>query len=77
MLLVMAGQATEIQAMLLAYPDLSAVDSIDASVEIPTLEQLLGYDCVIVGANFPFVNPIALGDILADYIDAGRYSDKF
>lgn len=70
-LIVMAGEATQIQAMLQAYPDLAVVDYFDAREETPTLEQLLVYDTVIVGSNYAFANPVAMGDVLADYVDAG------
>lgn len=70
-LLLIAAESTQIQAMLQAYPDLSPVDYFDPRFATPSLDDLLQYDAVIVGANNPFADPIALGNILADYIDAG------
>ena len=70
-LLLAAADATQIQAMLQAYPDINLVDYFDARVATPTLAQLLAYDTTIVMANSPFADPAALGDMLADYVDAG------
>ena len=70
-LLVAAADATQIQAMLQAYPDINLVDYFDARVATPTLAQLLDYDTVIVMSDFTFADPVAVGDVLADYVDAG------
>ena len=42
-----------------------------ASVAVPTLENLLQYDSVMLVLNTPFGDPAANGDVLADYVDAG------
>jgi extracellular elastinolytic metalloproteinase len=68
-LLLAAGEVTQIQALLAAYPDLGQVDTFDARSTTPTIEQLLDYDTVIVIANNPFLDPVAIGDVLADYVD--------
>ncbi|MCP4539523.1 MAG: PKD domain-containing protein [Chloroflexi bacterium] len=70
-LLLEAGGATQIQAMLQAYPDLDGVDTFDATVATPTLAQLLAYDTVVAIANSAFLDSVGIGDVLADYIDAG------
>jgi hypothetical protein len=62
---------TEIQGYLQSFPDVSVVDIFDAYSAIPTLSNLLIYDAVIVMNNPPFGNPVELGNILADYADAG------
>lgn len=70
-LLLAAGDATQIQALLSAYPDLATVDLLDARYTTPTLEQLLDYDVVLVIAETAFADPWAMGNLLADYIDVG------
>ncbi len=70
-LLVFAAEASQIQAMLQAYPDLAVVDFFDASYDTPTIDLLSAYDAVVVGANYYFADPVGLGNVLADYIDAG------
>lgn len=37
----------------------------------PSLSTLLDYDAVLVYSNYPFDDASALGDVLADYADAG------
>jgi hypothetical protein len=47
------------------------VDRISAYDNTPTLEQLDGYDAVLVYSDFGFQNNVAMGDVLADYVDGG------
>ena len=56
---------------LMAYPDIAAVDWFDARGAIPTLAHLLTYDVVIVHNNYHYADDAAMGDVLADYVDAG------
>ncbi len=70
-LLVAAADVNGIQAILQSYPDLSVVDIFDARSATPSLDQLQAYDSVVVISNNPFLDPVALGDVLADYVDAG------
>lgn len=70
-LLLAAGSMTQLQAILRAYPDLATVDDFDARYLTPTLEQLLAYDVVVVTADVAFANAVALGNVLADYLDVG------
>jgi len=60
-----------IAAQLMAYPDIAAVDWFNAYSAIPTLDYLLTYDVVIVHCNLPYADNVAMGDRLADYVDAG------
>ncbi|UCG51055.1 MAG: S8 family serine peptidase [Candidatus Latescibacterota bacterium] len=60
-----------IQIALLAYPQIAVVDIFDGQQLVPSLETLLEYDCVIVCINTPMGSPAAMGDVLADYVDAG------
>jgi hypothetical protein len=46
-------------------------DYYDARAGIPTLGELLAYDVVYTWANYSYADDISLGDVLADYVDAG------
>lgn len=70
-LFIAAAQVEEMLSLLQAYPDIEQAESFDASQATPTLDTLLGYDSVLVVADQPFADPEALGDVLADYVDAG------
>jgi len=50
---------------------LGAVDFFDATSVTPTLADLSGYSAVLVYSDSSFANAVALGDVLADYVDAG------
>lgn len=65
-----ASNLTEIRSQLLAFPDIVAVDTFSAEYATPTLDQLLAYRAVIVANNGTFNSPDALGNVLADYVDA-------
>jgi len=71
LLLEAQADVTEIRTLLSAFPDIAAVDVIEAGSISPTLEMLLKYDVVIVIVNGLFRNPISTGNALADYADAG------
>jgi len=60
-----------IQAMLLAFGDLGAVDLYDARSGTPDLSYLQNYDVVLTWSNYVYADPNAIGDVLADYVDAG------
>ena len=49
----------------------SAVDTFDHSAGTPTLVQLQAYDAVFAYSNDTPLDPIDLGDVLADYSDLG------
>jgi len=50
---------------------IGAVDYFDARYDTPGLPTLLKYDVVLVASNFTFADGAVLGDVLADYVDAG------
>lgn len=66
-----AGQFTDPQAKLQATGRFGTVDLFNASTATPTLAQLQAYDAVIVWSNVNFSSASGLGDVLADYVDAG------
>ena len=62
---------TDVQGKLQSTGSFSTVDIGDAATTTPTLAQLRPYDAVLVWSDGPFADPAALGDVLADYADAG------
>lgn len=38
---------------------------------IPTLQEIEDYDVLLVNTNYAPIDPVALGDVLADYVDGG------
>ena len=63
--------ASWFRSYLVAYPDLNPVDLFDSQYGTPTLEQLQQYDVVLVWGNSCYSDRYAMGDVLADYLDAG------
>jgi subtilisin family serine protease len=59
-----------VRSALLAYSDVSAVDVFNGGAGTPSLGYLLSYRCVIV-AGGPCADPVAAGNVLADYADRG------
>jgi hypothetical protein len=54
-----------------AYADIGSVDFVDARSVVPTLGSLLMYDAVVTWPNYAYSDPVATGDTLAEYADAG------
>ncbi len=69
-LLVAADDSNTYRTILSGFPDLT-VDQFDARSGTPNLTQLQQYDAVIVWSNWGFNDPVALGNVLADYADSG------
>jgi stigma-specific protein Stig1 len=66
-----AAWATEVQGKLQAFPDFAAVDLFNAQTATPTLAQLQAYQVIMVFSDTPFVDPVTLGNNVADYYDGG------
>jgi hypothetical protein len=66
-----AAGITDVTNELLADPRIASVTAIDAIVVTPTVAQLSAFDCVLVWTNSTPLDNIALGNNLADYVDAG------
>jgi hypothetical protein len=47
------------------------VDEINAGIATPSLVTLNGYDAVLVYSDYGFADNVAMGDVLADYVDGG------
>ena len=71
LLLHSGAEVSEIRQALSAFPDILQVDVRDELASTPTLDALLAYDAVIVIANYPWRDPVSIGNVLADYADAG------
>jgi hypothetical protein len=61
----------DVKSKLLADDRILTVDSIDVKSTTPVLADLGAYDAVMVYSDRPFQSPEALGNVLADYVDAG------
>ena len=71
--------ALDTQAKLAATGLFGAVDLFNAAASesaTPSLAQLLPYDAVLVSPDYaePFADNVALGNNLADYVDAGTHA---
>jgi len=51
---------------------LGDVYALDVRYSTPTLPDLIKYDALLVYSNFGFWNNVALGDLIADYVDSGK-----
>jgi subtilisin family serine protease len=70
-LLLRSADVYEIRDLLLSFPDISVVDEFDGEVATPALATLKNYDAVILIENYPLADPVAVGNVLADYVDEG------
>lgn len=62
----------DVQAKVTAAGDFDSVDAFNIDTKnLPTVSDLKAYDAVLVFSNDDFVYPVALGDVLADYVDSG------
>jgi hypothetical protein len=66
-----AGWPQDVQAKLIATGAFTKVDVFDAMTTTPSVAELLAYDAVLAYSDFTFADPVALGDNLASYYDAG------
>jgi len=62
---------TDPRDRLLASGRFAAVDLLEVMTATPTLSQLQAYDAVLTWSNYSYADGDALGDVLADYVDAG------
>jgi hypothetical protein len=61
----------DVTAKLLNTGYFLSVTQIDARTVTPTLSELQSYHAVLVFSNESFADAVALGDVLADYVDSG------
>ena len=61
----------DVQAKLLATGQFNSVDIITVNTITPTLAQLQAYNSVLVYSDAIYADATALGNVMADYVDAG------
>ena len=61
----------DVQSKLQGTGLFSSVQTQDVGTTTPALADLSGYEAVLVFSDSSFADPTALGDVLADYVDAG------
>ncbi|MBX3387945.1 MAG: hypothetical protein KF691_00670 [Phycisphaeraceae bacterium] len=66
-----ASETNDVIAKLAGTGTLGGVDAFDAEASTPTLAQLQNYDAILVANNFAWSNRVALGNVVADYVDWG------
>ncbi len=66
-----AGDEWAVRDALLADPRILSVDVFDARSSTPTLGELTPYDVVVTWTNYTYFDNVAMGDVLADFADAG------
>ncbi|MBN1661871.1 MAG: PKD domain-containing protein [Anaerolineae bacterium] len=59
------------QGFLQAYGDLDTVDLFDAIDGTPTLAELQAYDVVVTWSSYHYDDRVAMGNVLANYVDTG------
>ncbi|MEQ1501128.1 MAG: thrombospondin type 3 repeat-containing protein, partial [Myxococcota bacterium] len=52
--------------------EIGRVDVFDVTTTVPTLPDLIPYDAILVYNEVPFVDPVALGDLVAGFVEQGR-----
>ncbi|MEM1447529.1 MAG: hypothetical protein AAGI22_00380 [Planctomycetota bacterium] len=62
---------TDVQSYLNADGRFGNVDIIDCITQTPTLGDLTPYDAILTWTNVSYIDAVALGDVFADYVDAG------
>jgi hypothetical protein len=62
---------TDVQTKLLATGRFNSVDLIDCQTQTPTLQDLAPYEAVLTWSNSSYQSGALLGDLFADYVDAG------
>lgn len=63
----------DIQTKLMATNKFQSVDIVDVIIDsTPTISTLLNYDSLLVFSDSYYYDSIALGNVIADYIDTGR-----
>jgi len=70
-LLIAADDASQLYAELSVYPDIGDIGYYDGRLGTPALWELQQYDCVIVWSDYQFFDRVAMGNVLADYLESG------
>jgi hypothetical protein len=70
-LILRTGDVVEIASYFFEDPDIEVMNTFDGEQGTPTLADLSPYDVVLVINDFVFADAVAVGDVLADYVDHG------
>jgi len=70
-MVVAADNATQFIADLAAFDDIDTVIYFDGRNGTPTPQELEDISVVVVWSNYQFSDPVAMGNVLADYVDDG------
>jgi subtilisin family serine protease len=54
-----------------SLPNVRSFHELSIYSNTPNTEYLLSYDIVVISSSFAILNPVALGDALAEYVDQG------
>ena len=71
MILQSGADVSQIKSQLSVMNDVAFVDEIDVRLSSPSLDDLSPFDAVIFIANNPVTDQVTVGNVLADYADAG------
>jgi hypothetical protein len=63
--------AKKLQAQIAVFPDVGTVDLVSTEAETPTAARLAAYDLVISIGDSEYMDPVAWGNSLANYVDSG------
>ncbi len=66
-----SGWTRDVASKVHATGKVAWVDVYDVRFATPSLADLQRYDSVMAWSNYAFGDPVAMGDVLADYVDAG------
>ncbi len=66
-----AARANAAKNALLNQPGIASIDIFDAKAGTPVMADLQGYDVLLAWSFDAFADSDAVGDLLADYVDAG------
>ena len=66
-----SSYASDTTSKLLSDGRVSSVTDFDCGSGTPTLDELLAHDAVLFYSDSSFSDRTALGNVLADYVDAG------
>jgi hypothetical protein len=64
-------QPLKLKAQIAAFPDVATVDTVNTHLETPTAATLATYDVVVSIGDSKYLDHVAWGNALADYVDFG------
>lgn len=70
--LMCAGRGLSVPGIDRVTHELARADTFDVSVSTPALTDLDAYDAILVYNEVPFADPVALGDVVAGFVEDGR-----